>query len=357
MTKKIVFLGGDGVGPEVSSVTADLIGKMDLGLEILEPTCGEEAQEKLGNFFSDDTKKICDESDAILFGATGGISGRILGYLRWELDNYINIRPIKYYPGVRSPLKDPEGIDFIILQEGIEGMYPGREGDISTLAEKWMDYRDIFGQGFGDHGDGKFAIRIVTDYRSRRFLRFSCEFTRKRKHGGYPGNLVCVTKANVLKISDGLFFKIMEEEIKHFPELILEHYYVDDMARRILRYPQDLNVVTTSNMFGDILSDEAAEMVGGLGLAASACIGGRIPYFEPVHGSAPKYAGKNVINPTAMMLSAKMMLDHIGMKDAAKALEEGITSVYKEGKYLTQDQGGSASTTEFTDAVAKKIGC
>ncbi len=356
MTKKIVFLGGDGVGPEVSDVTADLLRKMSLDLEILEPPCGEKAQAELGNFFPDETKKLCDEADAVLFGASGTTSGFLLAYLRWGLDNYINIRPVKYYPGVQSPLKDPEGIDFVILREGIEGMYPGREGDIASLAEKWPDYKDILGQGFLDHGEGKFAIRIISDKRSRRFLRFACEYTRQRKADGYSGNLICVTKSNVLRESDGLFYSIMEEEIKTFAELTLDHHYVDDMGRRIIRFPKDLNVVATTNMFGDILSDEAAELVGGLGMAASACIGGKVPYFEPVHGAAPDIAGTNSVNPTAMLFSAKMMLDHVGMPDAAKALEDGIAAVYAEGKHLTQDQGGSASTTGFADAVTAKIG-
>ncbi|MBU2647480.1 hypothetical protein KKI24_22425 [bacterium] len=356
MTKKVVILGGDGVGPEVADVTADVLRKMSLDLEILEPICGEKAQAELGNFFPDETRKLCDESDAILFGASGTTSGFLLAYLRWGLDNYINIRPIKYYPGCRTPLKDAEGIDFVILREGIEGMYPGREGDISLLTKNLPEYRDILGKSFADYGEGKFAVRIITDSGARRFLKFSCEFTLQRKAAGYKGNLTCVTKSNVLRESDGLFYRIMEEEIKLFPELILEHYYVDDMARRILRFPKDLNVLTTTNMFGDILSDEAAELVGGLGMSASACIGGTVPYFEPVHGAAPDIAGQGIVNPTAMMFSAKMMLDQLGMADAARALDDGIAAVYREGRYLTHDQGGSTSTTKFADAVMKKIG-
>ena len=261
MSKTIVVLGGDGVGPEVADVAAEVLQKMSLGLEILQPPCGEKAQEELGTFFPDETKKLIDESDATLFGAAGDTSGFLLAYLRWGMDNYVNIRPVKYYPGSQTPLKDAEGIDFVILREGIEGMYPGREGDLSLLVEKMPDYRDILGMSFDDHGEGKFAVRIVTDKRSRRFLKFSCEFTEERKKNGYPGNLICVTKANVLRQTDSMFLQIAEEEAKKCPDVELGHYYVDDMARRILRYPKDLDVVTTTNMFGDILSDEAAELV------------------------------------------------------------------------------------------------
>jgi isocitrate/isopropylmalate dehydrogenase len=356
MSKKIVILGGDGVGPEVAAVAADVLKKMTLDFDIQLPLCGEQAQAEVGNFFPDEAKKLCDEADAILFGAAGDTSGFMLAYLRWGLDNYVNIRPVKYFPGARTPLKDAEGIDFVILREGIEGMYPGREGDLSLLVEKLPDYRDILGQGFAEHGAGKFALRIITEKRSERFLKFSCDFAQKRKNKGYKGNLICVTKANVLRETDTLFYETAQQQAADYPELTLDHYYVDDMSRRILRYPKDLDVVATTNMFGDILSDEAAELVGGLGLAASACIGGKVPYFEPVHGSAPKYAGKDVINPTAMLFSTMMMLDHLEMTDAAKALEDAIAKVYQEGKQLTQDQGGSAKCSEFTKAVIDQIG-
>jgi isocitrate/isopropylmalate dehydrogenase len=159
----------------------------------------------------------------------------------------------------------------------------------------------------------------------------------------------------VLQQSCGIYQKTCEAMVKEYPELAYEHFYIDDMCRRVLRYPREMDVIVTSNMFGDILSDEVAELVGGLGVAASACIGGKIPYFEPVHGSAPKYAGQNVINPTAMILSAKMMLDHFGMGDAARALEEAVAAVYREGRHLTQDQGGRATTKEMAQAVIGKL--
>lgn len=358
MSKTIVALGGDGVGPEVRDVTCDILRKMELGLEILTPPAGELAVEKWGNPFPEETRRLCEEADAILFGAAGTASVPILVYLRWAMDNYVNIRPIKYYPGASTPLKDAEGIDFIILRENSEGFYPwGREGDISQLAEKWPEWRDTcLGKSFGDYGTGKFAIRIITEAGAARMMRFACEYASKRKQGGHQGKLTCVTKSNVLQQTCGIYQKTCEALVKEYPQLVYEHFYIDDMCRRILRYPREMDVIVTSNMFGDILSDEAAELVGGLGIAASACIGGKISYFEPVHGSAPKYAGKNVINPTAMILSAMMMLDYFGMESAARALEDAVAAVYREGKNLTQDQGGSATTKEMAAAVIRKLG-
>jgi isocitrate/isopropylmalate dehydrogenase len=246
----------------------------------------------------------------------------------------------------------------VILRENSEGFYPpGREGDISQLAEKWPDWKDsLLGRSFRDYGKGKFALRIVTEAGVTRMMRFSCQFAKRRKEAGYPGKVTLATKSNVLQESCGLVQKLAETAFREYPELAYEHFYIDDMCRRILRYPREMDVVVTTNMFGDILSDEAAELVGGLGIAPSACVGGQTPYFEPVHGSAPKYAGKHIINPTAMILSVKMMLDHFGLERQAKDLEQAVAAVYREAAHLTPDQGGRSSTQDFADAVSRKLG-
>ena len=357
MGKRIIILGGDGVGPEVSEVASNILEHMQLGFEIVKPPCGEAALQDLGTGFPDETRKLCEEADAILFGAAGRASVQILNWLRWGLDNWVNIRPIKYYPGAATPLKDALGIDFVIVRENSEGVYPpGREGEISQLAEKWPEWRDtLLGKSFKDYGEGKFAIRIITNHGVDRIMKFACEYTQRRKDSGYAGKLTCVTKSNVLPETCGLFQKGAEQEIKRYQDLEYDHYYIDDTARRLLRYPKEMDVIVTSNMFGDILADEASELVGGLGLAPSACLGGKTPYFEPVHGSAPKYANQNVINPTAMILSAKMLLEHLGMEDEANALEKAVADVYIEGTTLTKDQGGRATTKDFGKAVMEKL--
>jgi 3-isopropylmalate dehydrogenase len=353
--KKIVALGGDGVGVEVMEGTCHILEKAGWSLEILKPPCGSEAIKTLGTAFPDETKKLCDESDAVLFGATGGPSSGILDYLRWGMDNYINLRPVKYYPGAYSPLRDPARIDFLLIRENSEGMYPGREGDLAWLASKLPDYKDRFGRTLDSFGEGKFALRVITRKGTDRITKYAVELARERKSQGFPGKVTCITKSNVLRESCGLFQKTVEEAVKKVPGIGYEHFHVDDAARRLIRFPRDFDVIVTSNMFGDILADEAGEMVGGLGIAPSAVLGGRKPYFEPVHGSAPDIAGKGIVNPTAMILSAKMMLEYLGMKAEAASLEKAVAAVYREGEHLTADQGGKATTKEMAGAVLEKI--
>jgi isocitrate/isopropylmalate dehydrogenase len=353
--KTVAALGGDGIGPEVVDAACYILEKAGFGLNIVKPLNGQLAVNQGKEFFSDETKKVCDASDAVIFGAADKISNPILFYLRWTYDNYLLLRPIKYYPGARSCAPNPAGIDFVMFRELSEDLYPGQEGDLSLLVDRLPDYRGSMGAAFKDYGPGKFAIRIISERAVKRLAEFSFDYTVQRKKDGFPGKLTCVTKSNILKQTDGLFQKMFEDEAKKYPQIAYEHYYVDDMARRLVRYPKEFDVIVTSNMFGDILSDEASELAGGLGMAGSAAYGGKVPLFEPTHGSAPKYAGKNVINPTATILSAKMMLEYFKMDNEAKALEKAIAAVYKEGKSLTYDQGGKATTTECTEAILRKI--
>jgi 3-isopropylmalate dehydrogenase len=355
LTKKIVALGGDGIGPEVVDSAIQVLESMGLDLEILKPLIGEAAIKKFGNPFPKEAVDLTNQSDAILFGATEQASVIVIAYLRWVLDTYTNLRPIKYYEGVSTPIKDPEGIDFVIVRENSEGMYPGREGDISLLAEKLPDYKDLMGKSFADFGKGKFAIRIITEKGCKRISKAACEKAMERKKEGFPGKVTCVTKSNVLRQSCGLFQKTCEEVIKDYPELKYEHFYVDDMARRIIRFPKDIDVIVTENMFGDILSDLASELMGGLGMAPSACIGDKYAYFEPVHGSAPDIAGKGIANPTATILSSVMMLEYLGMKEKAEELENAVKAVYGEGKVLTPDMGGKSKTRDVTKAIIQKL--
>ena len=353
--KKVVALGGDGVGPEVVDATCYILENTGFDLEVIKPPCGEKALEQYHDAFPRETRQVCDTADAILFGATGTVSGAILAYLRWMQDNYVNVRPVKYYQGATSCLREPDGIDFVILRENSEGMYSFFGGELSLLSEKWPDLHSRMGKSLNDYGDGKFALRVVSKEGTSRLAKFACDFTFQRKNDGYPGRIACATKSNVIPTTDGLFAEIVEEEVKKYPELTFEHYYADDMARRLLRFPREIDVIVTENMFGDILADEAAELVGGLGIAGSACLGGRIAYFESVHGSAPDIAGMNVVNPTATVLSAKLMLNYLGMHQEAGILEKAVAAVYRDGKHLTADQGGNATTMECTQAILNEI--
>ena len=355
MAKNVVVLGGDGIGPEVTGAATHILQEAGFKLDMQAPPCGEKVVDEYGTAFPDEARELCNNADAILFGSTEEASIIIMAYLRFVLRTYANLRPLKYYPGSYSPLTKPENIDFVVVRENLEGMYPGREGDLSDLAIAMPDFRDVLGKSFADLGEGKFAVRAITKEGTDKIARFACELARKRKKSGYPGKLTCVTKQNMLRESCGLFKQRVEEILTEYPELEYEHFHVDDAARRLVRFPQEMDVIVTSNMFGDILSDLGAELVGGLGIAPSGCYSDERAYFESVHGSAPDIAGKGIANPTATILSAAMMLDYLGMENEARSLEKAVAEVYRKGDTLTGDQGGSATTTEFAEAVLKEI--
>ena len=353
MRKTVVALGGEGIGPEVVEATCGILRDARIPVDITWPPQGEAAVRSHGVAVPDDTKAACAAADAVLFGAAGGpATSAVVAYLRWEKAAYAGVRPIKYYEGFRSPLVNPRGIDFVIVRENSEGLYPGREGDLADLARALPQLADRVGKRVGDYGPGTFAVKIVSEAGVERIARFAADLARKRKARGYPGKVTCVTKSNVLRRSDGLFKEIAESVVKGYPELSFEHFYVDDASRRIVRFPQSMDVVLAMNLYADILSDLAAEVAGGLGLAPSACFGpDGWAYFESVHGSAPDIAGRGTANPTATILSAAMMLEHIGLAPDAARLETAVADVYRKGTTLTPDQGGTATTKEFAQAV------
>jgi isocitrate/isopropylmalate dehydrogenase len=203
-----------------------------------------------------------------------------------------------------------------------------------------------------DYGtDGRFAVKIVTPKGAERIARFAVELARKRKARGKPGKITCVTKSNVMPKTDGLYQEIVGRVVSEAGGLEFEHFHVDDAARRLVRFPKSMDVVLCMNLYGDILSDLGAETAGGLGLAPSANFGDNWAYFESVHGSAPDIAGKGIANPTATILSAALILDHMGMTAEARRLEAAVGRIYRDGKTLTPDQGGTAKTREMAQAV------
>ncbi|MDY6931083.1 MAG: isocitrate/isopropylmalate family dehydrogenase [Halobacteriota archaeon] len=328
MVKRVLALGGDGIGPEVIDATVYILEGMGISsLEIVREFVGEEAIKEDKPAFSEEVREQIDGSDAVIFGATGGTASPCLHYLRWGLDNFANVRPVKYYEGVRTPLKDPEGIDFVFVRENLEGMYAcmGREGKIEDLLNVGL----ISEGEFDKYGRNAFyGARVISERGSERVGRFACELAMKRKRCGGKGKLTIIHKANVLKLQDGLFrdtiYRVVEEE---FSELEVDDYYVDNMARMLIRYPKEFDVVVIPNMMGDILTDLSAELVGGLGISSSGLFGGRVPYFEPIHGSAPKYAGSGVANPIATILSSVMMLEYLGFEKEAECLDDAVASL------------------------------
>ena len=355
--KTVVALGGEGIGVEVVDATCELLVAAGFPLRILTPPHGESAQTSHGAPVPDETKRLCGQADGILFGAAGGpASIAVITYLRWQQDAYANVRPIKYYEGAASPLANPHGIDFVVLRENMEGLYPAREGDLADLARAMPDLRDHVGRRVGEYGEGRFAVKVVSRRGTERIARFAAELALRRRARGHAGKITCVTKSNLLRRSDGFFQEVVEGIVAQYSGLAYEHFHVDDASRRLVRRPQAMDVVLCMNLYGDILSDLAAEAAGGLGIAPSGCFGDRWAYFESVHGSAPDIAGHGIANPTATILSAAMMLDHMGLADEARRLEAAVARVYRERRRLTRDQGGTATTREFCKATLEALG-
>jgi 3-isopropylmalate dehydrogenase len=349
--KTVVVLPGEGIGLEVVDATCEVLAGAGLPLTILVPPQGAAALKSHGTALPDESKRAARAADGVLFGAAGPASSAVVTWLRWEMAAWGGVRPITFYPGMRSPLADPAGIDYVIVRENSEGMYPGREGELTELTRVMPDLSDRTGRTLKEYGEGRFAVKVVTPTGAERIARLACRLARARKAQGRPGKVTCVTKSNVLPRSDGLFQEIAERVVGETGDLQFEHFYVDDAARRLVRFPRSMDVVLCMNQYADILSDLGAETAGGLGLAPSGCFGDAWAYFESVHGSAPDIAGRGIANPTATIRSAAMMLDHMGLGAEAQRLEAAVTRVYRDGKTLTPDQGGAATTKEMAQAV------
>ncbi len=348
--KKVVVLPGDDAVPEAMAAAMEVLGAMKLDIEYVQFPPGE--RWKRGDT-EVRARAAIDASDSTLFGATSGKTNAIL-HLRWGRQTYANVRPARYMKGALSPLRSPEGIDFVIVRENLEDLYLGLEGPLSELRPLKAQSRFLRAP-LDTSAEGRYAIKVITERNTRRVAAFACELALKRKRAGGPGKVTCTSKYNMLRESDGFFRAIVEETVAGFPELRYEQFIVDDFARRVVQSPHELDVVVAPNLYGDILSDAAAGTVGGLGVAPSGCYGDDYAYFESVHGTAPDIQGLGIINPTATILSAAMMLDYLGFAEASTRLERAVRTIYAEGKTLTPDQGGHAKTEEFARAVVANL--
>ena len=353
--KRVVVIEGEDAAPEAVRPTLAVVDALGLPIEWLHPPVGQAGVERAGSPFPEEARRAIDTADATLFGATSGKSALALFYLRWGKGTYANVRPVRYFPGSRSPLAHPEGIDLVIVRENLEDLYVAAEGDLADLAP--LGLRSLTaGRFVHELGPGRFALKVITEAGTRRVARFAFELARRRRARGRPGRVCCGTKHNMLPRSDGLFREVTQAVASEYPDVPFQSLIVDDLAHRLVAAPHDFDVVLLPNLYGDVLSDAAAALVGGLGMAPSGCFGDGAAYFEPAHGTAPDLAGKNAINPTATLLSAAMLLEHLGFADAAARLDGAVAAVYAEGRALTPDQGGAATTTQFGEAVARALG-
>ena len=334
----ISLITGDGIGPELSesviSVLETIHDKFDIKTKINPLEAGDAALEKFGYALPDETFQSIQSSDACLKAPVGESAADVIVVLRRKLDLYANIRPAKSYPNTPALRED---IDLVIVRENTEDLYTGEEFIVD---------------------DSAVALRIITEKASKRIARhaFNTAIQRnKKKH------VTCVHKSNVMKITDGLFAKSCESVAKEFSDVKFDHMYVDACAMNLIRQPHEFDVIVTTNLFGDISSDESSQVVGGLGMAPAANLGDDFGLFEPVHGAAFDIAGKQIANPTSFILSVKMMLEWLGNKNndqnsifVADKLENAVLDVL-QSKIITKDVGGNTSTTEFTKEITNKL--
>ena len=358
-TPTVCVIAGDDAAPEVMRPAVEILRSLAPDIRFVEAFSGRDAVERYGEAFPDETREAIDAADCTLFGASGGPSRPILWYLRWGKQTCVNIRPMRWFPGYRSPMLHPERIDFVIVRDNLEGIYPPREGDVAELGA--LPSSSFWWQAPPLGKEGAYAVRVCTDEQMRRVAFAACELALRRQAAGYPGCVTFSAKYSILPRTDGRFRALVSEMVCTYPALSYQEFLIDDLARRMIAAPETLDVVVLSNEHGDILADVASGSIGGPGLSPSACYGephdksGAYAYFEPVHGSAPDLAGKGIINPTAMLLSGAMMLEYLGYVEQAGALEAAIEQTYREGKTLTIDQGGVATTLEFVEAVKRSL--
>lgn len=354
MPKRVAVIEGEDASPEAVRPTVELVDRLETDIEWVRPLVGGAAMDQGLPAFPDDARALIDSSDATLFGAASGKSIPALVYLRWGRDTFANVRPCRYIAGCQSPLKEPGKVDLVIVRENTEDLYVGAEGDLALLEPLGLT-SSLTQKPVRAEPLSKFALKVISAAASERVARHAFELARRRRSTGHPGKLTCATKHNVLRQTDGLFRDSVEKVSEEFPEIELETLVVDDFAHKLVKSPDAFDVVVTPNLYGDVLSDAAAGLVGGLGVAPSGCYGQDYAYFESVHGTAPDIAGQNIINPTATILSAVMLLDYLGFEQSARQLEGAVVGVYADGRCLTPDQGGKATTTEFCAAVAARL--
>ena len=350
---KVAVIKGDDAAPEAMEPSIELLSDLVPAIQWCYPSVGSNALAQHGSRFPAESREMIDQADATFFGSTNGDATAALFYLRWGKETYANVRPAEYFPGARSPLSHPDGIDFVIVRENLEDLYMGVEGAISDL-DGMNFYRPYADKPLSELGEGRYALKAISRQGTENVVRFSFELAQRRAAElGRPGRLTCTAKYNILPKSDGFFRKVAREIAPEYPDVEFSTCLADAFLCDMVRDPHRFDVVVMPNLYGDLFSDGAAGLVGGLGMAPSGCYGKDYAYFESAHGGAPDIAGQNIINPTATLLSGVMMLDYLGFSEASSRLTLAIRDVYAKGRNLTPDQGGSASTTDFCKGVAE----
>jgi isocitrate dehydrogenase (NAD+) len=326
--RTVTIINGDGIGPEVMAATLRVLEALKLPLEFEYKDAGAEVIAKYGTNLPHETVEAVLRSGVALKGPTGTVVGGGMPSanvgLRKRLDLYSSLRPVKSVPSVKTRY---ENVDLIVVRENTESLYAGLEHIIVPGVVE--------------------SLKIITEKASTRIARFAFEHAKRNGRK----KVTAVHKANIMKLSDGLFLDCCRKVGREYPEIHYDEYIIDNLCMQLVKDPTRFDVLVLENLYGDIVSDLCAGLVGGLGVVPGANIGERTAVFEAVHGTAPDIAGKGIANPTALMMSAVMMLDWMGMRDESKRMQNAIEKVYTEGKVRTGDLGGTANTREFTDAI------
>ena len=326
MTHQIAVIEGDGIGQEVIPAAIDVLESLDLDLEFVAGEAGDAVQEATGEALPQETYDLAADADATLFGAAGETAADVILPLRDAVDSFVNIRPAKAYPGIDAVRPET---DLVFLRENTEGVYSGHEDHLSD--------------------DMSTLTRVVTASASEKLAEFACDYIDDNGHESFS----VIHKANVMQKTDGRFrdsvVGVADDRGVDTDEVLM-----DAFATHICLDPEQFDVVVCPNLAGDVLSDLAAGLVGGLGLLPSANIGDDNALFEPVHGTAPDIAGEGIANPTAAILSAAMLLDHLGYSEESQQVETAVEEVLESGP-RTGDLGGDADTDEMTDAIIDRL--
>jgi isocitrate dehydrogenase (NAD+) len=331
--RRVTLIPGDGVGPSLVDAALSVLEAAGAEIEWDRQEAGADVMEKYGTPLPESVLENIRENGVAYKGPittpVGSGFRSVNVALRKELDLYACVRPAFFIDGVKSPYRD---IDLVVVRENMEDLYAGLEHMVTPdVAE---------------------SIKVITRAGSERIIRFAFEYVKKNGRK----KLTIVHKANIMKMTDGLFLDIGREMSKEYPEVEFEERIVDNMAMQLVQKPQIYDVMVMENLYGDMLSDLCAGLIGGLGIAPSSNLGDHdLAVFEPAHGSAPKYTGLDKVDPTAQILSGYLMLKHIGQEDVAERVLAGVRKVIGEGKYVTYDIGGEAKTSEMAGAVVKAI--
>jgi len=329
---RITLIPGDGIGPEVASAVVRIIKASGVRIEWEEHVAGQQALDKFGVTLPEDLLESIKRNKVGLKGPITtpvgkGFTSVNVG-LRKALDLYANLRPIRALPNI--PCRNPE-LDIVVVRENTESLYSGLEHEIIPGVVE--------------------SLKIITEKASTRIAHFAFDYALSENRK----KITCVHKANIMKLSDGLFLRCFHKVGEDHPEIEAEDKIVDNASMQLVMRPEQFDILLCENLYGDIVSDLCAGLIGGLGLVPGANIGEKGAVFEAVHGSAPDIAGKGIANPTALLQSAILMLRHIEERDAAQKIETAMLTVFEEGKVRTRDIGGTASTDEFADAIISKI--